>query len=204
MKTFDMVSQKTTKFHHGNLRSALIDAATKLLDQEGDKGVTIRAVARAAGVSHAAPANHFHDRKALMTSLAAQFFEDLHIYIIEALKPKSGSAEDSIFSFADALINYGLHYPERYQLLWRQDLLNDDDPALQKAMDGLYSHFTETIASFHTPVDYDLDTVSVALWSMCHGYVLMRLGGTFVPMQDKRTQTPRHKAIISSYLKSLN
>lgn len=198
-----MVSKKTSKFHHGNLRCALIDAATKLLDQEGDKGVTIRAVARAAGVSHAAPANHFHDRKALMTSLSTQFFEDLHTYIIEALEFNSGSAEDCIFAFADALINYGLHYPERYHLLWRQDLLNNDDPTLQKAMDGLYGHFTETIASFHTPEDYDLDTVSVALWSMCHGYVLMRLGGTFVLKQDKRTQTPRDKAIIRSYLKSL-
>ena len=66
---------RTRTFHHGNLRQALLEAALDLLDAEGTAGVTIRAAAAKAGVSHAAPANHFKDRKALLTAVAKTQFE---------------------------------------------------------------------------------------------------------------------------------
>ena len=69
-----MANQKRQSFHHGNLREALLQASLSLLDSGGPEGVTIRAVARETGVSHAAPVNHFKDREALLTGLAVQLF----------------------------------------------------------------------------------------------------------------------------------
>lgn len=64
-------------YHHGNLRHALIDAALALLAAEGAEAVTLRALARATGVSHAAPARHFPTRDALFAALAERGFEAL-------------------------------------------------------------------------------------------------------------------------------
>ncbi|MBL4791169.1 MAG: helix-turn-helix transcriptional regulator [Kordiimonadaceae bacterium] len=59
---------KSHSFHHGDLKRTLFSVAVSLLDQHGVSGVTIRAVARSAGVSHGAPVNHYKDRRALLTA----------------------------------------------------------------------------------------------------------------------------------------
>ena len=87
-------------YHHGNLRAGLLDAALTILDAEGVDAVTIRAVARAAGVSHAAPANHFADRKALLTALAAGIFAALAGRIARKLAAAPGGRAARLRVFA--------------------------------------------------------------------------------------------------------
>lgn len=198
-----MSLKKRDKFHHGDLREALLSAAEGLLDEGGTDKVTIRAVARATGVSHAAPGNHFADRKALLTALCTRFFTDLRNTIAHAMSLADGSAEERLFTFMDALVEYGLAHKERYRLLWQPNMINSEDTALQQMMDGLYDDFTDIIKERYTDGTYDMDTIAVALWSMCHGYVAMRADNMFVPMDDSKTKLPRHRAMISSYLKGL-
>ena len=64
-----------TSYHHGSLREALLQAAERILERDGIKGLTLRAAAREAGVSHAAPKNHFGDLSGLLSELAAVGFE---------------------------------------------------------------------------------------------------------------------------------
>ncbi|MFC7657596.1 TetR/AcrR family transcriptional regulator [Pseudonocardia benzenivorans] len=59
-------------YHHGNLRRALLDASAQLVGERGPAALSLREVARRAGVSHAAPAHHFTDRRGLLTALAAE------------------------------------------------------------------------------------------------------------------------------------
>ena len=63
-----------TSYHHGNLRPALLDAGLELLAERGVDGLTLREVARRAGVSHAAPYHHFADRGALVRAIVAESF----------------------------------------------------------------------------------------------------------------------------------
>ncbi|HEY4796462.1 MAG TPA: helix-turn-helix domain-containing protein, partial [Mycobacterium sp.] len=58
-------------YHHGDLRAAILNEAARLVAQRGADGVSLRELAREAGVSHAAPAHHFTDRRGLFTALAA-------------------------------------------------------------------------------------------------------------------------------------
>src|SRR5271155_3479730 len=58
-------------YHHGDLKVALLAAAERILEQDGIQGLTLRAIARKAGVSHAAPNNHFGDLTGLLSELAA-------------------------------------------------------------------------------------------------------------------------------------
>src|SRR5262245_62298820 len=62
-------------YHHGSLREALLQAAERILERDGIQGLTLRAAAREAGVSHAAPKNHFGDMTGMLSELAAVGFE---------------------------------------------------------------------------------------------------------------------------------
>lgn len=189
-------------YHHGNLKEALIEAAFALLDEEGAGGVTIRAVARRAGVTHAAPANHFAGREALLTALAARIFEDLGRQIARRLARAGGGLEARLSVFADAVLRFGLASPNRYRLIWRWDALDGQDTALQQSMDAIYDRLIAELSA-HGSSALDPHSRAIALWSMVHGYVSMRIEGNLVPGRDKVTGEPREKAIVTALLKGI-
>ncbi len=197
---------KSNTFHHGDLKRALYDVALSLLDQHGVSGVTIRAVARAAGVSHSAPVNHYKDRRALLTAIAQGQFEFILNEIETSLNKldKLGIApteqKDRIKVFANAIMDFGFSYPHRYQLLWRADLIDHEDPALLVVMDKVYDKLCFEIERGMPDANVDKDTVAVALWSMAHGYVDMRLSGMFSPLDDTVIDKPRRYAMLELFL----
>ncbi|MBL4637602.1 MAG: TetR/AcrR family transcriptional regulator [Kofleriaceae bacterium] len=191
---------KPNSFHHGDLKRVLFDVAVSLLDQHGVSGVTIRAVAREAGVSHSAPVNHYKDRRALLTAIAQAQFEIILEDIESALLKTPTNQKDRVEVFADAMIKFGFRYPHRYQLLWRGDLIDHEDPQLLSAMDKIYDQLCDEIDRAAPRAKVDRDTVAVALWSMVHGYIDMRLSGMFAPLDDKETGKPRHRAMLDLFL----
>src|SRR5271155_1379973 len=73
-------------YHHGDLRNGLLEAARAILEEESLAALTLRAVARKAGVSHAAPYRHFPNHEALLVELGVEGFQELRQYIAEAAK----------------------------------------------------------------------------------------------------------------------
>src|SRR5882724_8324195 len=73
-----------TPYHHGDLREALLQAAERVLERDGLAGLTLRAVAREAGVSHAAPTHHFGDLTGLISELAAIGFRQFNDAMVAA------------------------------------------------------------------------------------------------------------------------
>lgn len=190
-----------TPYHHGHLRPALLSAAFTLIDQSGVDGVTIRAVAREIGVAHSAPANHFKDRKALLTAMATEVFGDLGKVITAQLvdnsntpKPKDRRARVGVF--AETLINFGLSHPHRYRLLWRRDCLDDTDADLQNGMDQVYDALLGELGASETGRSDETD--AIALWSMLHGYISMRLDGNLIAKSDSVSGIARHQAIVDA------
>ena len=193
-----MARTARTGYHHGALRQALLKHATKLLDKEGVEAVTIRAVARAADVSHAAPINHFESRNALLTALATSFFDNLAADIDARVQ----SADDKLArvrAFAVALVEYGLRYPQRYRLMWRRDLLLPD-AALQLSMDGIYERLTTELSGVRRRHGKSTHTVATAMWSLAHGYVSMRIDGMFEARTDEVTGQSRFEAMLDLLL----
>ncbi|MDX5367368.1 MAG: TetR/AcrR family transcriptional regulator [Alphaproteobacteria bacterium] len=189
-------------YHHGNLREALVTAALALLDEDGIEAVTIRAVARRAGVTHAAPANHFRDRRALLTALAAEIFAGLRTDIDRKLGGAGPELEARLRVFAQAMLRFGLAAPNRYRLIWRWDALDGKDPALATAMDGIYDRLIGELSA-GARADFDPHTRAIALWSMVHGYVSMRIEGNLLAGRDKLSGEPREVAIVSAILRGL-
>ena len=188
--------------HHGALRQLLIDTALGLLDAEGVEAVTIRAVARASGVSHAAPANHFADRRALLTALAVQCFGDLCAGSTAARAAAPASPQVRITAFADAYVAYALAHPNRYRMMWRMDMLDPDDAGLAALVDGLYAGIEQDVLALPNAQADDATTLLIALSSVVHGYVAMRIDGNFVAAVDTASGKPRHVAIVERLLRA--
>lgn len=194
-----MNSRPNKSFHHGNLRAALLESALNLLDEGGVNAVTIRATARNAGVSHAAPINHFRDRKALLTALAESSFIELSDAITKGLSKQGSNFSNRIKAFSDAIVNYGINNPNRYRLLWTREAHDSNNKSLNDTMDLIYAQLINEITGSVETNKFDTDTFAIALWSLCHGYVSLRIDGNIEQGVDSITGQTRHHAIIDSY-----
>jgi AcrR family transcriptional regulator len=195
-------------YHHGNLRQELLDTACDLLDREGIEAVTIRAVARGAGVAHSAPANHFKTRRDLLTALAAQIFEALtdtiRAKLINAARDPMLDRRGRLKLFASTVLEFGLATPNRYRLLWRRDCLIVDDPHLLTQMDALYEPLIALFSKDPRSGGISPETRGIALWSLVHGYISMRLDGNLIALEDESSGEPREIAIIDAVLDGIS
>ncbi|MBL1273016.1 MAG: TetR/AcrR family transcriptional regulator [Oceanospirillales bacterium] len=192
--------KRTAGQKHGDLRIELLREGLALLDTQGVEGVTIRAVARNTGVAHSAPANHFPTKQALLTAIAAVVFANLADLTVKAITGLSDKPEQAIQAFAETCFQFAFDTPNRYQLLWQRQLIDQDDPAIAKEMERVYSALLSLLRQDHANHRVDIETDAIAIWSMIHGYISMRLDGNLVAAKDTVTNLPRHKAILLSLI----
>ena len=192
--------QRTAGQKHGDLRATLLREGLTLLDSKGIEGVTIRAVARNAAVAHSAPANHFPSRQALLTAIAAIAFADLADLTVAAIADVADKPEQAIQAFANTCFQFAFDTPHRYQLLWQRQLIDQDDPAVAKEMERVYSALLSLLRKDHVSHRVDIETDAIAIWSMIHGYISMRLDGNLVAAEDSVSSLPRHQAILLSLI----
>jgi AcrR family transcriptional regulator len=193
-------AKRTAGQKHGDLRMALLREGLTLLDIHGAEGVTIRAVARNAGVAHSAPANHFATRQAMLTAIAAIVFAELADLTTVAITDLKDNPEQAIQAFAETCFKFAFDHPHRYQLLWQRQLIDQDEPALAKEMERVYSALLSLLQQDQVNHRVDIETDAIAIWSMIHGYISMRLDGNLVAAEDSVTKLPRHKAILLSLI----
>lgn len=193
-----MSKKRTAGQKHGDLRMELLREGLILLDKEGADGVTIRAVARNAGVTHSAPANHFPTRNALLTAIATIIFTDLADSTTKAIADLAKEPEKAIQAFAESCFQFAFRFPNRYQLIWQRQLIDQDEPALAQEMDRVYSAILSLLQQDQVEHRVDIETDAIAIWSMIHGYISMRIDGNLVAAKDTVANLPRHKAIMLS------
>lgn len=196
------MNAKSSTYHHGNLREELLKVAMGILDESGIEAVTIRQVARKAGVGHSAPANHFADKRALLTQLAIDIFVSLGELIKRDLQVAPQGLSEKVRVFTDTLIEFGLSQPNRYRLLWRRDYLDNDSVELNGAMDVIYDALLATLATSKES-NVSVESKAIALWSMLQGYVTMRIDGNLEAKKDEVSGNDRQQAIVDVLLQGL-
>lgn len=169
-------------YHHGSLRSALIEAAEAVIAERGLDRFSLRETARRAGVSAAAPAHHFKDVRGLLTAIAAQAFADL----AEALEAANAAAgpdrEARIMAQGKAYVAFALERPARFDLMWRKALLDLDDPHLGEAGDRAFEVLDRVVRHQGVPSSGPADPAlapSIAAWSVVHGFARLAIDGVF-------------------------
>lgn len=174
----DLNSVKTARrYHHGDLREALLDAAEAVVTERGLEGFSLRECARRAGVSPAAPAHHFGDARGLLTALAMRAFASLTEALAE-LTP-SADAEDDLRGLGAAYIGFAFDRPALFDLMWRRERLDREAPGFLDVADRAFDPLAQAVARVvgGSPQAEDI----VAAWSIVHGYARLALDGAIPP-----------------------
>src|SRR5712664_3966128 len=103
------MSTSSAQYHHGDLRAACVRAALELLEEGGSAALSLRAVARRAGVAHSAPYRHYADRDALISSVAAVGYRELAEHLAAA--HPAPSTPDDLAAVAIAYVQFALARP---------------------------------------------------------------------------------------------
>src|SRR6185312_6279926 len=123
-------SAQARPYHHGDLSRALVEAARRVLEYEGPAGLSLRAVAREAGVSPAAPYHHFKDKDELLLAVGKGGFQQLKLALADAARA-APSAEDKLPSIGLAYVEFAQAHPATYRVMYdcarRADAMPDSD-----------------------------------------------------------------------------
>lgn len=158
-------------YHHGDLRAALRQAASELIAEQGLGSLSLREVARRAGVSHNAPYRHFPDRDSLLAELAAEGFRQLG----EAMAGKQGRDR------GEAYVRFALENPSRFRLMFGGQLEIGKHADLRAAATRTYEGLVEAFRA--QPGIADPQTAAAAAWALVHGLAQLLIDGHF----EKRT-----------------
>ena len=163
-------------YHHGDLRNALLQAAEQLLMEQGVARLSLRAVAKQAGVSHAAPYRHFRDKAALLRALAQSGFERLAAVMRAATDTVAHNPELKLVEAGVAYVRQAVDQPEICQLMFGGSVDPQEDVAYQRAARAAFEALLEIIREgIGTGVFRDRDPQELALvaWTSMHGMAML-------------------------------
>ncbi len=163
-------SEQTDRYHHGDLRRALVEAALELLLEGGTEALGMRELARRVGVSAAAPYRHFKDKQALIQAVAATGFA-LFLEAIEAAKAGVPS-DEQLGAMAEAYVQFALRYPRLYRLMFSSELGKFEDKDLRRAADAAYESLAITAARQDPDAPGE---AAISAWAFVHGLSLLLL-----------------------------
>jgi AcrR family transcriptional regulator len=192
-------------YHHGDLHEALLKAAKRVAERDGLQGLTLRAVAREAGVSHAAPAHHFGDVTGLLSELAAIGFKKFSA-ALGAAAAAANSPEAAAAGRANAYVAFARENPCLFQLMFRAERLDHSRPALQEASTAAFANLARLVgARRHETVVPDHLTLAQAadiarMWSMVHGFAMLYLDGRLREILDGLPPGTTEETLLAAML----
>jgi AcrR family transcriptional regulator len=162
------VSQKKLKYHHGELRSALIEAALEILSAGGMEGLSLRVLARATGVTQAAPYSHFRDKDDLLAAVAETGFQRLALQMAEDATGQP-NVRARIEKLMGSYVRFAVANKPLFQLMFSRELsVMKNYPTLAMTAGKSYSLISATLAQRGAPAE-ETRFLTVSIWSLCHG-----------------------------------
>ncbi|MDA8252003.1 MAG: TetR/AcrR family transcriptional regulator [Rhodospirillales bacterium] len=190
-------------YHHGNLREALIEAALRLVAERGPAGFAFVELARAAGVSPAAPYRHFRDRNALLAEIARRGFVRFAADMERMWNEGRPDPVTALENCGKAYLAFARRDPASYAVMFESGLPLEEEPALRQAADLAFGVLRRAAdAACAVARDHRPPALMVALhvWAMAHG-----IASLFVSRPHKLPMTPEDllEAGLLVYLQSL-
>ena len=168
------------RYHHGDLKAALLKDAEAILENQGIPGLTLRAIARRTGVSHAAPNNHFGDLTGLLSELAAVGFARFGDVLGQAMTASGPDPRARMKAMGRAYVGFARMHPGLFALMFRSELLDPARPVLRDAIAGARQALRDAALARATArqlAPLEVAAQSAALWSLVHGFAILLLDG---------------------------
>src|SRR3979411_602177 len=168
---YAMPASKAT-YHHGDLRATCVRAAMELLEEGSETSLSLRAVARRAGVSPAAPYRHFADREALVSAVAAVGYRELAERLAAA--HPAPSTPEQLGSVAVAYVQFAVEQPALFRMMFGEPCDRDNDERVA-ATEAVSLYLCEIVARCFPHAD--AEALAPAIWALVHGLAFLHLDG---------------------------
>lgn len=172
-------------YHHGDLRRALLDAARRILEHDGQNALSLRAVAREAGVSPAAPYHHFKDKGELQEAIAMEGFADLG-HALQVAKDQSDPGAILVAQLGVAYVAFARDNPALYRVMY--DVARNKDALPENMKGDSHSAYNLVRKTFKDVAgdeisDLDVELATIAAWCAAHGLAEMTSFRQFEPLK---------------------
>jgi AcrR family transcriptional regulator len=177
-----------------------------VLERDGLAGLTLRAVAREAGVSHAAPTHHFGDLSGLVSELAAIGFRQFNAAMASSCAPDT-PFPGRMMVRAKAYVAYAQAHPGMYGLMFRTERLDHSRPSLHEAAEASFAGLAGSVAaSRHEEIREEALTLEQAAaiaraWSLVHGFTMLLLDGRLSDILRRLPQGTSAETLLDAMLR---
>jgi len=179
-------------YHHGDLKNALIRAGVEILSKDGLPGLSLRKVARVAGVSHAAPYAHFADKQALIAAISMEGHKRLHARVTGVLEAHPADPLRQLVEVAWAYVQFGLEEPAHFRITFSGAVEKEREyPALVEMTGrnfGMVRDLVRRCQAAGILAAGEADLIALTVWGLVHGFVSLLQEG-----QVSHTLLDRHK-----------
>lgn len=173
MPTLRARPKPVDRYHHGDLRAALLREADRVLATSGPEALSLRELARALGVSHNAPYKHFANRDALLAALAAEGFRELSAESQEAAA--TAPSGEMMLARAVAYIGFALRRPAVFKLMFSHDVSGSAHAELGDAARASFFALRQAVAG--GGADRTANDTALAAWAFVHGIAHLLIDG---------------------------
>jgi AcrR family transcriptional regulator len=171
------------KYHHGDLKNALIEAGVEILSKEGIGALSLRKVAQKAGVSHAAPYAHFADKQALIAAISTEGYRMLYEKLETAIQHYNGDPLRQLIEAAWAYTRFAMDDPDHFKITLSGVVEKEKDyPAFVEVSQKSFRLVVQVVEACQAAGILDRgpsDAVAISVWSLVHGFVSLLLEGQF-------------------------
>ncbi|MCY1047384.1 TetR/AcrR family transcriptional regulator [Corallococcus sp. bb12-1] len=160
------------RYHHGDLRQALVDAAVALISEEGFGALTLREVARRAGVTHAAPYRHFTDKEALLEAVAIEGFRTMAREMRERMATAPPGPLDQLSAAGVAYVLFAVRHPPHFRVMFGPHFRHPLKPESPPGEEDAFALLVRGIASGQAAGLLragDPRALTLTAWSLVHG-----------------------------------
>ncbi len=183
------MSRLKRDYHHGDLSNALVEAAARLMVERGIGNVSLREVARKAGVSHAAPYHHFGNKSELLAAVAEEGFKRFDTYQVRALRSAPKDPMQKLKALGHAYVRFAIAHPTFFRIMFRYDIKETDrhfslGAVAKRTFDRLLNTVCESLKKENKPVDPML--ASIRAWALVHGLATLWLDGRLNKMPEAK------------------
>jgi AcrR family transcriptional regulator len=169
------------RYHHGDLKNALIEAGAEILAEEGVKGLSLRKVASRAGVSHAAPYAHFADKQALIAAISTEGYRKLYERIAAAVERFQGDPLRQLFEAGWAYVGFALDAPAHFKVTVSGVVEKEKEyPAFVEMSMKSFGLVVQIVAACQAAGALKPgapDVLAVSVWSLVHGFASLLIEG---------------------------
>ena len=193
--------QISRKYHHGDLRKAIMEAALDITATSGLEGLSLREVARKIGVTTAAPYHHFQDRQALLLDLAIDAYGKLR-EVLEQAKTRARDASAEVAAAATAYYRFGRQHRAEYAIMFAGEFTTHTRFAeMMSAANACLDLVRTSIADASRLGEKETAEAAFCAWSLLHGILQLDQKGVLLETEDEqeRLAVQGVVAIISGF-----